>query len=556
MLTRVLSGHFSIRQGLSGPLSYLWILLSCIALGWATPSPVAHGQLTLSGLAPQALAPAKTTRVELTGNQLKSPLRLGGTVPLVVQWVSIEATKAVADISVPANVPLGPATLWIASDESISEPLQILVDDLPSVADNAANHSKSQSQTLIIPIAVDGRSDATLSDYYQIHLAANASVSVDCIAERIGSTMDSVLRIWDAQGKLLVQADDRESSTDSLVRFRAPADGDYLVELVDNRFAGDGRYRLRISDSPSSPIPYPLAIGPNAPTTLAWILADGSVLKADNNPDQWSLTTNAPVESVGNRWMVGPTSPAKPGGFWSDVLVRDIPLYSEPIESEAHNVPAQAPLTLPAGITGRITTPNQTDLFAITGTQGQTIQIQSFTRSLGLPTLLKIALVHPNGNVVAETAITESDEWQLEAIFPESGTYQIRATELLGNSGPKYAYFMEAKLKPPFVVGMKPDPKSSESRLLESGAGAAWIDIAIQRSAYDGPIQLELVAPPPGLRILNPTVPAKVNEFRLYLATDPSWDPNRIGDLRWTAKQLEGGAYATPINSLGLRRTK
>ena len=556
MPTRVLSGHFSIRQGLSGPLNHLWILLFCIALGWSTPSPVAYGQLTLSGLAPQALAPAKTTRVELTGNQLKSPLRLGGTVPLVVQWVSIEPTKAIVDISVPENVPLGPATLWIASDESISEPLQILVDDLPSVADNAANHSKSQPQILTIPIAVDGRSDATLSDYYQIHLAANSSVSVDCIAERIGSTMDSVLRIWDAHGKLLVQADDRESSTDSLVRFRAPADGDYLIELVDNRFAGDGRYRLRISDSPSSPIPYPLAIGPNAPTTLAWILADGSILKADNNPDQWSLTTNAPLESVGNRWMVGPTSPAKPGGFWSDVLVRDISLYSEPIESESHNVSAQAPLTLPAGITGRITSPNQTDLFAITGTQGQTIQIQSFTRSLGLPTLLKIALVHPNGTVVAETAITESDEWQLEAIFPESGTYQIRATELLGNSGPQYAYFMEAKLKPPFVVGMKPDPKSSESRLLESGAGAAWIDIAIQRSSYDGQIQLELVAPPPGLRILNPTVPAKVSEFRLYLATDPSWDPNRIGDLRWTAKQLEGGAFATPINSLGLRRTK
>jgi hypothetical protein len=254
--------------------------------------------------------------------------------------------------------------------------------------------------------------------------------------------------------------------------------------------------------------------------------------------------------------MISSTSPTRPGGFWSDVLVRDLPLYTEPIESEAHASPIDAPLSIPVGISGRFTKPGQTDLFAISATQGQAIQIQTITRSLGLPTLLKIAVVHPNGNLLAENAITDADEWPLEITFPENGIYQIRATELLGQASPKHAYWIEAKPKPLFSIGIKPDPKTTESRLLETGAGATYLDLAIQRTPYEGPIQLELQTALPGLRILNPTVPAKAAEFRVFLAADASWDPSRIGHVRLIAKQLDGGSFSTHLSTIALRRIK
>jgi hypothetical protein len=208
------------------------------------------------------------------------------------------------------------------------------------------------------------------------------------------------------------------------------------------------------------------------------------------------------------------------------------------------------------GISGRITQPGQTDRYAIAGTQGQTISIQTLTRSLGLPTLLKLAVLHPNGNVLGQTAINESDEWQLDITFPETGIYTIVASDLLGRSGPRYAYWIEAAPKPPFAVGIKPDPKTLESRLLESGAGSTWIDLTIQRAGYDGPIQIEWVHPFPGLRILNPSVPAKAAEHRIFLATDPSWDPSRIGQLQWTAKQVDGGSFSSPVQTIALKRAK
>ncbi|MFM7516733.1 MAG: DUF1549 domain-containing protein [Pirellula sp.] len=545
---------YRFNQAIMKFLTSCWCWL--IALGPFGFLSSVQAQMPLSAMAPQALAPGKTVRVEFTGNQFKNPLRVGGSIPIEAQWVSVEPTKAVADLRIPDNAPLGPKTFWLATDESISEPLQILVDDLQGIADNASNHNRAQPQVLTIPCAVDGKSDAALSDFYQIHLGASTSVSIDCIAERIGSTMDSVLRIWDAQGKLLIQADDTASSPDSQIRFIAPSEGDYLIEVVDNRFAGDGRYRMRVCDAPLSPIPYPLAIPPNTPTPVSWILADGLVIKADQNPDQWGLTALAPVESVGNRSMISSTSPTRPGGFWSDVLVRDFPLYTEPIDSESHASPPEAPLSIPVGITGRFTKPGQTDLFAIAATQGQAIQIQTITRSLGLPTLLKIAVLHPNGSVLAENAINEADEWPLEVTFPENGVYQIRATELLGQSSPKHAYWIEAKPKPLFSIGVKPDPKTTESRLLETGVGATYLDLAIQRTPYEGPIQIELQPALPGLRILNPSIPAKAAEFRVFLATDAAWDPVRVGQLKLIAKQLEGGSFSTSVSTIALRRAK
>jgi hypothetical protein len=238
-----------------------------VALGLLGHLSSTQAQMPLSAMAPQALSPGKTIRVEFTGNQFKSPLRVGSSIPIEAQWISIEPTKAIADLRIPDNIPLGPKTIWLATDESISEPFQILVDDLTSILDNGANHSLAQPQILAIPCAVDGKSDAAQSDFYQIHLNANAGISIDCIAERIGSTMDSVLRIWDSQGKLLVQADDTPASPDSQIRFIAPSEGDYWIELADNRFAGDGRYRMRVFDAPLQSRPTPRALSAGSSPT-------------------------------------------------------------------------------------------------------------------------------------------------------------------------------------------------------------------------------------------------------------------------------------------------
>ena len=141
-----------IRQGAS----------SCIALAiaWlmaATLSTQAIAQPALTSSSSWAVAPGKPTRLELVGQNFKAPLRVGLTQPADVQIVAVEPTKASIDVTLREGTHLGPIGLWVGTDDGVSDALQMLVDNLPSVPDNGANHVRSQPQNLVLPCAVDAK---------------------------------------------------------------------------------------------------------------------------------------------------------------------------------------------------------------------------------------------------------------------------------------------------------------------------------------------------------------------------------------------------------------
>jgi len=70
-----------------------------IALGLFGDLTGAQAQMPLSAMAPQALVPGKTIRVEFTGNQFKTPLRVASSIPIEAQWISVEPTKAIGSAS-------------------------------------------------------------------------------------------------------------------------------------------------------------------------------------------------------------------------------------------------------------------------------------------------------------------------------------------------------------------------------------------------------------------------------------------------------------------------
>lgn len=534
------------------PFSWAWL---AVGISVFLLSPQAIAQPALTGSSSWAAAPGKTTRLELVGQNFKAPLRVGVTQPADVQIVAVEPTKASIDITVREGTQLGPMGLWVGTDDGVSDALQMLVDNLPSVLDNGANHARSQSQSLAIPCAVDGKSEASQSDFYTVHLAAGSSLSVDVVAERIGSTMDSVVRVYDASGRLVAQSDDNEVGPDARVRFVAANEGDFVIELVDSRFAGDGRYRMRIGDFPLGNIPYPLAVRPGVETALTFLQSEAPPSLSASNSQSLPIPFTVTAGTASDRVNFGPSLPNTSGGVWAEVLVRDFALHVEPLETTSESV-ALTPLTLPVGISGRLLKTGEKDHYPIAGTQGQTVRISARTRSLGTPTLLRMQLVNTAGQTIAETAVNESDEWSMDVTFPETGAYQLKVFDLLDRGGPAYAYWVELLPAGRISVAVKPDANTRESRALEANAGATFVDLLVQRFGYDGAVQLELVAAPSGIRILNPTIPAKGVEHRVYFATDAQWNPTTIQSLQWIAKPTEIPAPAVAVNNLGLRRAK
>ena len=141
------------------------------------PSEPLLAQPAISRIVPQAVAPGKTTRIQIVGQNIKSPVRVGATAPVNATIVSVDPTQATIDLNVPAELGNGPFGAWIATADGPSEPFPILIDPLPSISDNETNHALSQSQQITLPCAVDGTADASLNDFYRFALEAGMNRS-------------------------------------------------------------------------------------------------------------------------------------------------------------------------------------------------------------------------------------------------------------------------------------------------------------------------------------------------------------------------------------------
>jgi len=96
---------------------------------------------------------------------------------------------------------------------------------------------------------------------YQVAALKNEKIAIEIKARRLGSLMDAKLILRDAEGKKIFEADDVEDATqglmthhaDPLLRFKAPYDGNYTLEVTDvtGNYGADCFYMItRMPDVP------------------------------------------------------------------------------------------------------------------------------------------------------------------------------------------------------------------------------------------------------------------------------------------------------------------
>ena len=150
----------------------------------------------------------KQPRVVVTGNAFSEPLRVWTSCNAQVTVVKVEPTQATLDITPAADAPLGSFGLWLATAEGPTDPITLLIDDLPGRVDNGDNHLLEKAQAIETLCVVDGISDGGQSDFYQFHALAGQRIAMEIHAQRIGSTMDAVMRLLDSAGKTIQVVDD------------------------------------------------------------------------------------------------------------------------------------------------------------------------------------------------------------------------------------------------------------------------------------------------------------------------------------------------------------
>jgi len=401
-----------------------WKNLSFLA-GFYAYLASAFAQPNLDHSSPAAIS-TKGGEIIIHGTGLKQPLSLWSIPIAQATFSNISSDSTTCRITFPNPIHDQFLALRLATSSGISEPLLVAIDDLSTIPANNQNKSAKQPQFITLPIAIEGNIEELTSHYYKFSAHKGRTLSVDVIANRIGSKLDPLVRLLDASGKeLLLCDDDPAIAPDSRFSYLIPSDGDYLVEIRDAAYEGskEHRYRLRVKETDT-------AETPQAPIR------------------HYSTTLPTTTEQEPN---------------------------DTPAAATSFNIPAQ--------LHGAFEKPHDRDIYQFPAKKGDHILIRSKTRSIGSPCDLFLRLAKPTGSKLADSKTDIADEASLDTTIPEDGNYLLIVEELIGQSGPSMFYQLDVEPYAGFSL-------TTETEKLDIPAGGeAEIKVTAIRRDYKGPIQ-------------------------------------------------------------------
>ena len=181
--------------------------------------------------------------------------RAGSRVKVEMKGWNLHASHVTMDLRKHAP---GETLLELAPALPTQERTSFAVDNLPELVEKEPNDSAKSAQHVKLPVIVNGRIDRPGdSDLYRFTGHAGQEIVAEVTARRLGSPLDSMLRLTDGAGRQIAFNDDHEDRAtgllthhaDSYLAVQLPANGAYYLAIGDAQQQGgpEYAYRLRIS---------------------------------------------------------------------------------------------------------------------------------------------------------------------------------------------------------------------------------------------------------------------------------------------------------------------
>ncbi|QDV64921.1 peptidase [Crateriforma conspicua] len=147
----------------------------------------------------------------------------------------------------------GPQVFTVRQNDGTKVSLPLRVDLWPDVDEAESNDSPDEAQPIKLRTAINGRIDRP-GDVDMYRLPGGGRITAEVYARRLGSPLDSVLSVLDAEGNVLAFADDFEDRSHGLLTHQAdshlevslPAGGPYYLRLMDTQRNGGPEYAYRL----------------------------------------------------------------------------------------------------------------------------------------------------------------------------------------------------------------------------------------------------------------------------------------------------------------------
>jgi len=411
-----------------------------------------------------------------------------------------------SQITIAADADLG-GIFWqlnCAQGGTASRPF--IVGDLPEYLEEESNSLATRAERITLPVTVNGRINGERDiDYFRFSAVAGQVVTCEMVARRLGSQLDPLMQLLDADGRP-VQVDETHAGNDPVLVMRAPQASDYLLRIANVTKHGNPAYVYRVNITTKPFVQSAFPAGGRAGQTESIEL---SVLTGDG-------TAGTSVARV--------TFPAQPGPFQyqSSEFSGTIQLVSDDVDHCLDEQPnetreAATMLDLPQAVDGRIEHARDVDWFSFLAEPDTAYSLvcQPFPAwDASMPTLL---LVNEAGKELARHRNIEAEDGvaRIQWKASNAGRYFVRVRDQQFGvaGGPEFVYRLTVRQAvPDFELRL-----ASDNLDVMPGETTVVEVKIVRRGGFLGPVQLRFRDLPHGIEMEAAKVNAKAKSAKIKL---------------------------------------
>lgn len=275
---------------------------------WPQP-PQPPQPVQVSGLTPPAVHRGQKVRLTVRGRNLQHLQELTASHPGIhLNWKPVEAPSdtLVVEAVISSEAPVGVVTLRFAGATGSPLTWPLIVDRFPAVSERGFGDAVRTGEVVHLPVTVVGTVDRPgAEDFYRFETKAGEEIGVEVMATEIGSQLEPVLALHDAEGRIVAEGE-------GSLGYTAAQAGVYVLSIRDKQYRGGQKftYRLHIGPIPVITGVFPLSV-PRGKTSTVQVR--GVYL---GQPEGWRIPVTIPADApVGSSWEIPlPSGKEKPQG--------------------------------------------------------------------------------------------------------------------------------------------------------------------------------------------------------------------------------------------------
>lgn len=445
-------------------------LLTILAI--ALPCQAIFGQAVVNEISLRGIQIGAATNLTIKGRGIKKGSRV--VLPFKFQQKTIEANGSnLLSVSLTANEAVSPGVyaLRVVNEDGISNPILIGVDRLP--------HKPFESTKQELPVALTGKIAGAKFAKTSFSAKKDQIVILECEANRFGSKLRPVIRVYDSRGKQVAFSQPMRSlGGDARCKLLAPEDGEYFVEVHDFSFRGasPGFFQLKIGEFDFADICLPIGVKKDSKSVLRMIKHGlQSEFLAEQSPNQIGWNSAA----VGNATMFSGARPI--------FLTSNLKEFVETKQADEPTLIGDIPLA----INGRIEKAREIDRYIVNVTPNSKLRFDLIGRRIHSPVDARITLRNEAGNVLAAN---DDRSGQPDALldYTVPGNLKkliVEVSDITAQGSKSNVYRLSiVDQSTPGITATVPDSSfniAKNSNIL--------IPVAVTRQNYSGEVQINLL---------------------------------------------------------------